>query len=118
MLCSFHDMYFAVGMLDVTLWYKCSKCINVNVAWDIYPDGIINEVLRLLPYSDDQEESDAISTKSIAKYALKICGTNEYLLSSRPVTQYKVLFLFFCSKCDITYFKRYFFMVVIICLLI
>ncbi|MCL4121368.1 UNVERIFIED_CONTAM: hypothetical protein GTU68_060439, partial [Idotea baltica] len=80
------------GMLDISLWHKSSKSYVVKVSWDIYPDGIISEVLRLFnPDIDDEKENCCSNIKGVARYALKICGTNEYLLASRPVTQYKTI---------------------------
>lgn len=78
-------------MLDLTLWHKSSKSFTVEVSWDIYPDGIISEVLRLFtPDIDDDKENCCSNVKGVGRYSLKICGTNEYLLANRPVTQYKV----------------------------
>ncbi|RXG70396.1 Phosphatidylinositol 4,5-bisphosphate 3-kinase catalytic subunit alpha isoform [Armadillidium vulgare] len=80
------------GVFDVKLWISSSKSFTVKVSWDIYPDGIISEALRLfISDLEDDKENSCSNIKGVAKYALKICGTNEYLLASRPVTQFKTI---------------------------
>ena len=58
------------------------KIGDINISWDSYPERIL-EKIRHLPYNNSADTND---------YKLKICGTNEYLLTRRPITQYKVSF--------------------------
>ncbi|XP_069182358.1 phosphatidylinositol 4,5-bisphosphate 3-kinase catalytic subunit alpha isoform isoform X2 [Procambarus clarkii] len=78
------------GYLMVTVWRGDSESTNVRVTWDTYPEGIITEALkRLSPARDDLYLTTSVMKSS--RHALKICGTNEYLLAARPITQYKTI---------------------------
>ena len=63
--------------------------MKLRLPWDIYPEGVIAEALKRIPNQDNNSATDKL-TKKPSNFALKICGTNEYLLTSRPITQYKV----------------------------
>ncbi|KAK7071391.1 Phosphatidylinositol 4,5-bisphosphate 3-kinase catalytic subunit alpha isoform [Halocaridina rubra] len=78
------------GYLTVTVWRGSSESTSVRVTWDTYPDGIIAEALTRLTIPSDTLGSMA-AIQGASRHALKICGTNEYLLAGRPITQYKTV---------------------------
>nr|ADE44090.1 phosphoinositide 3-kinase isoform a [Panulirus argus] len=78
------------GYLMVTVWTGSSESISVRVTWDIYPEGVIAEVLKRLPGAPGTRGS-ATSAQNSSQHVLKVCGTNEYLLVGRPITQYKTV---------------------------
>ncbi|XP_042869031.1 phosphatidylinositol 4,5-bisphosphate 3-kinase catalytic subunit alpha isoform-like [Penaeus japonicus] len=78
------------GYLTVTVWRGTSESTSVRITWDTYPDGIIAEALTRLAPAPDMLGSLTTSQQS-SRHALKICGTNEYLLASRPISQYKTV---------------------------
>ncbi|KAG7162944.1 Phosphatidylinositol 45-bisphosphate 3-kinase catalytic subunit alpha isoform-like [Homarus americanus] len=65
---------------------------SVRITWDTYPEGIIAEALkRLSPSHPLDDFSSAPLVHNASRHALKISGTNEYLLAGRPITQYKTV---------------------------
>ncbi|XP_066972398.1 phosphatidylinositol 4,5-bisphosphate 3-kinase catalytic subunit alpha isoform-like [Macrobrachium rosenbergii] len=78
------------GYLTATVWKGTSESTSLRVPWDTYPDGIIVEALARFNIPPDNHGSMA-AVQNASRYALKICGTNEYLLAGRPITQYKTV---------------------------
>ncbi|CAL4152763.1 unnamed protein product, partial [Meganyctiphanes norvegica] len=80
------------GYLTVTVWRGESESTSVRIRWDSVPAHIIEEAFaRLPPAPLAQDLLGTSASIGASSYALKICGTKEYLLSSQPITQYKTV---------------------------
>lgn len=70
--------------------WQGSKSTDVRVTWDTYPDGVIDKALKRFSDPDHGTWESPTKARDVSRQALKICGTSEYLLAARPITQYKV----------------------------
>ncbi|XP_076066613.1 phosphatidylinositol 4,5-bisphosphate 3-kinase catalytic subunit alpha isoform-like [Oratosquilla oratoria] len=87
------DKHLDQGYLHVTVWRGNTESTSIRVAWDGTIVDIIDEALnKLPPPTEDLNTSTAsFSSHCPTKYALKVCGSNEYLLSNHPITQFKTI---------------------------
>jgi len=79
---------FRDGAVVLKVWIDSSRTWAIKVPREANADTIIRETMEIAA----RKTGGIASTQSFGDFVLKICGREEYLLGSFPVSQYKVMF--------------------------